>query len=117
MSVKETEVGKSVYVGTAFNLNTAPFTVLKLNFTNPDGVTKFSRTDSADGITAPAVASPSLPNVGVLPANTYMLYKTQAADFPLGSAGDWKLCSEYEDAAPSKFFGDDTVLTVEKACN
>jgi len=51
----------------------------------------------------------------VLPANTYMLYLTQAADFTV--AGDWTVCSEYQDAAPSLFFGDDTTLTVEEACD
>jgi len=115
MTIKIGEVGKSLYVGTSFDLNDAPFTVLKLKFTSPDGTITFERTDTVDGITAPAVDSPSLPNVGVLPANTYMLYLTQAADFTV--AGDWTVCSEYQDAAPSLFFGDDTTLTVEEACD
>lgn len=115
MSIKVGEIGKSLYVGTTFDLNAAPFTVLKLKFTSPDGNTTFERDNTSDGITAPAVDSPSLDNVGVLPANTYMLYKTQEADFAVD--GDWKVCAEYQDAVPSKFFGDDTVVTIEEACD
>ena len=115
MTIKVGEVGKSLYVGTTFDMNAAPFTVLELKFTSPDGTITFSRTDSGDGITAPAVDSPALPNVGVLPANTYMLYLTQAGDFTVD--GDWQVCAEYQDAAPSIFFGDDTVLTIGKACD
>lgn len=114
MTIKVGEVGKSLYVGTTFDLNAAPFTELKLKFTSPDGDISFSRTDSANGITAPVVDSPALPNVGVLPANTYMLYKTQAIDFAV--SGDWKVCAEYQDAEPSLFFGDDTAVTIGESC-
>lgn len=115
MSIKVGEIGKSLYVGTTFDLNAAPFTALKLKFTSPDGNTTFERDDTTDGITAPAVDSPAQDNVGVLPANTYMLYKTQANDFAV--AGNWKVCAEYQDAAPSLFFGDDATIVVEKACD
>lgn len=114
MTIKVGEVGKSLYVGTGFDLNAAPFTQIALKFTSPDGVTTFTRTD-ADGITAPAVDSPALDNTGVLPANTYMLYLTQAIDFAV--SGDWQVCAEYQDAVPSIFFGDDTTLTIGEACD
>jgi len=115
MSIKIGEIGKSLYVGTTFNLNAAPFTVLKLKFTSPDGTITFTRDNTADGITAPNTDSPALDNVGVLPANTYMLYKTQETDFAI--AGEWTMCCEYQDAVPSKFFGDDTVITIEESCD
>ena len=115
MSIKVGEIGKSLYVGTAFNLNEAPFTSLKLNFTSPDGQTKFTRNNVDDNLTAPNTDSPAIDNVGVLPANTYILYKTQELDFSVD--GDWKVCAEYQDAAPSKFFGDDTTITIEDSCN
>ncbi len=114
MSVKVGEVGKSIYVGTTFDLNAAPFTELTLNFTSPDGTITFSRT-TADGITAPAVDSPALETTGVLPANTYALYLTQASDFTV--AGNWNICLTYEDALPSLFYGDDAVLPVEEGCD
>jgi len=114
MTIKVGEIGKSLYVGTSLDLNAEPFTLLKLKFTSPDGNTTFERDSDSDGITAPAVDSPSLDNVGVLSANTYMLYKTQELDFTV--AGDWTVCAEYQDAVPSKFFGDDSVLTIEESC-
>lgn len=114
MSIKVGEVGKSLYVGTTFNLNDAPYTLLKLKFTSPDKTISFTRDSDSDGIIAPTINSPALDNVGILPANTYMLYKTQEADFTIH--GDWTVCCEYQDAAPSKFFGDDTIITIEESC-
>lgn len=112
MSIKVGEIGKALYVGTTFNLNAAPFTELTLNFVSPDGTITFSRT-TADGITAPAVDSPALDSTGVLPANTYMLYLTQASDFTV--AGDWTVQAQYNDATPSEFFGCVAVLTILSA--
>lgn len=114
MSIKTGEIGKSLYVGTGFNLNAAPFTELTIKFTSPDGAITFSRS-TADGVTAPAVDSPVLDNVGVLPADTYMLYMTQASDFAVD--GSWNICTEYQDAAPSLFYGDDTLLDIEASCD
>ena len=111
MTIKAGEVGKTIYVGTTFDVNAAPFTVISLTFTAPDGTTTFTRTDPL--VAAPAVDSPALPNVGVLPANTYLTYLTQASDF---IAGDWTVCSGYEDAVPSLFIGDETGFTVAEAC-
>jgi len=115
MTIKVGEIGKSLYVGTTFDMNAAPFTVITLRFTSPDGLTGFTRDSTSDGITAPAVASPALVGTGILPANTYALYLTQATDFAV--SGNWSVCLQYEDAAPSLFSGDDAVLTIEEACD
>ena len=117
MSVKIGEIGKGIYLGTGsdLDLNDAPFTALAIKFTSPDGIVTFTRTNP--DVTAPAVDSPSLENVGILPANNYMLYLTQDGDFDLGGAGEWTVCTEYEDAAPSKFMGDDTTITIEEGCD
>lgn len=109
MSIKVGEVGKSLYVGTTFDVNAAPFSELTLNFVSPDGSITFSRT-TADGITAPAVASPALDSTGVLPANTYLLYLTQASDFI--TSGEWTVQAQYEDSAPSLFLGCVATLTI-----
>lgn len=112
MTIKIGEVGKTLYVGTTFDLNAAPFTVLTINFTSPDGSVTFQRTSPE--VQAPTVDSPPLPNVGVLPANTYMTYLTQASDFD--TAGEWTVCCRYEDAAPSLFDGSDAILVIEDGC-
>tara|TARA_R110000744_G_scaffold147450_1_gene260406 strand:+ start:145 stop:492 length:348 start_codon:yes stop_codon:yes gene_type:complete len=110
MSIKVGEIGKDLYVGTSFDMNAAPFTSLALNFISPDGTVTFTRTSAANNITAPNVTSPALPNVGNLPANTYMLYKTQAVDFAVD--GNWTVSTQYEDAT-SLFYGDTTILVIE----
>lgn len=112
MTIKVGEVGKTIYVGTTFDLNAAPFTTISLIFTAPDGTTTFTRTNPA--VLAPAIDSPALPNVGILPANTYMTYLTQAIDFTV--AGTWNVCAQYEDAVPSLFIGDETGFAVAEAC-
>lgn len=113
MSIKVGEIGRDIYVGTSFDLSAN--TELTIKFTSPSGTIIVTKT-SADGVTAPAVDSPALPGVGVFPANTYMLYTTQAGDFDSGGVGDWTVCTVYDDATPKKYFGDDTTLTIEEAC-
>ncbi len=120
MTVKIGEIGKTIFIGTGddLDLNDAPFTVISLKFTSPDGLTTFTRSNPpliSEVVAAPAVASPSLENVGILPANKYITYLTQAADF--NAVGQWTVCSGYQDAAPSLFSGDDTTITVEEACD
>ena len=118
MTVKIGEIGKTIFLGTGddLDLNSAPFTELTINFTNPDGTVKFART-TADGVAAPAIASPDLDNVGILPANKYMTYQTKAGDFDTGGVGDWTVCTEYQDAVPSLFSGNDTTITIQAACD
>lgn len=109
MSIKSTEVGRDLYVGTTFDLSSN--TSLKIKATSPTGVViEFTNPD----VTAPAVPSPSLPGVGILPADTYMLYTTTAISFI--ESGDWTICVEYQDATPKTFFGDDTLLVIGEAC-
>ena len=105
------EVGKEIYVGTGFDLSSN--TELTMNFKFTNGNQEFSR-DSADGVTAPAVPSPDLPDVGILAADTYLLYLTQADDFTL--SGNWCVASQYEDATPVLFKGDEAELLVLDSC-
>ena len=111
--LKEGEVGKGIYVSAGYDLNDAPFTELTLTFRYPATNTSFTR-NTADGVTAPAVDSPNIPGVGVLPANTYALYTTQATDD--FTAGEWTCCLAYEDAAPTLLYGDDGAFTVGESC-
>lgn len=109
MTIKAGEIGRNLYVGTQFDLSSN--TGLKIKATSPTGVVKeFTDPD----VTAPGVDSPSLPDVGALPANTYMLYVTTGTDFD--EEGDWTICTQYDDATPKTFFGDDTTLTIGEAC-
>lgn len=112
MAIKIGEIGKTIFVGTTFDMNAVPFTLITLKFTAPTGGTSFVRTTPT--VTVPNVDSPNLANVGVLPANTYASYLTDGVDFDV--VGDWAVCLQYEDAVPSLFSGDDTTVTVEGAC-
>lgn len=127
MALKYGEIGKGIYVDASYDLNAAPFTELTLTFTRGDQ--SFTRT-TADGVTAPAVDSPALPANpssgfpgGVLPANTYVLYTTGAPDWDVAAfdeaatyPDDWQVCLTYEDAAPTKLFGDHSILQIEEGC-
>lgn len=111
MTIRPGEIGKELYVGTGFDLSSN--TELTLNFKLTDRNISFSR-NSADGVTAPGIDSPDLPDVGILPANTYMLYITQANDFAF--RGAWCVNAQYEDATSVLFIGDNATLTVSAAC-
>ena len=121
MTIKYGEIGKGIYVNASIDISA--FTELTLKFTL--GSQTFTRT-TADGITAPAVDSPSLPPDpnsgfpgGVLPANTYALYVTQATDWgttAFNQPGNWTICLTYEDADPTLLHGDDSILTITEGC-
>lgn len=111
MTIRIGEVGKEIFVGTDFDLSAN--TEIAINFSFANANISFQR-DSSDGVTAPAVPSPDLPNVGILAANTYLLYVTKAADFT--APGIWCLSSQYEDATPVLFIGDSADLTVSDIC-
>jgi hypothetical protein len=110
MTVRVGEIGAEINVGTTLDLSAN--TELRLKFTSPDGSIEFERTNP--DVTAPGVDSPSLPNVGILPANTYMAYATDASDFAV--AGDWTVCAVYADATPKLRFGQKTILSVLEGC-
>lgn len=112
MTVRIGEIGKLVYVGTSFDMSSN--TALEINFKSPDGTIEFTRTSASDGITAPATPSPSLPNIGILPANEYLLYETQALDF--ASSGDWCLNGVYIEGSTKLYVGDNGTLTVSAVC-
>lgn len=109
MTIKATEVGRDVYVATTFDLSGN--TELGLKFTSPSGI----ETDIlSTRITAPATASPSTPEEGIMPASTYMTFSTLATDFT--EAGTWTVCATYIDATPKTYYGDPSTFTVEAAC-
>lgn len=112
MTVRIGEIGKLVYVSTGFNMSAN--TSLAIKFTSPDGSITFTRTSAADGITAPAVPSPSLPTIGILAANEYLLYTTQADDFTVG--GDWCVEGVYYEGVGKLYIGDSGTLTVSEGC-
>jgi len=117
MTIRDGEIGRDYFVSTTFDLSA--FTELTIRFTSPDGTISFSKT-TADGVSAPAVPSPAIPDLGILPASTYMKYTTDGTEFIAGGTpggkGDWTVCTEYQDATPKLFYGDDTTLIVGESC-
>ena len=115
------EIGKGIYVDASFDLSANTELTLKFNL----GGQVFTR-NTGDGVVAPAVDSPALaanPSSGfpggVLPANTYALYVVGSgdwADSAFNSIGDWGVCLTYEDAAPSRLYGDEALITIEEGC-
>lgn len=120
MTLKYGEVGKGIYVSVGFDVNATPFSELTITFKL--GSQEFTR-NTSDGVTAPAVDSPALPNLGVIPANTYVLYTTQATDWDATGFGtdaqdssgtdEWCLFVTYEDATPRKLIGDHGAISIE----
>jgi len=108
MSLKSTEVGKTFRYATFFDLSGN--TALDLKFTSPTGVEFI--------ISNPRVTDPAIqvtdPDVGVLPASTYMEFTTLATDFT--ELGLYTVCGTYTDATPKVFYGDDATFTVLAAC-
>ena len=116
MTIKLGDIGRDIYVATSFDLSAN--TELEIKFTL--GTNTFTK-NTSDGVTAPAVPSPTLPFTdnfpgGILAADTYMLYTTIAGDFATGGAGDWTVCCAYTDATPKYFQGDDGILTIDDEC-
>ena len=109
MPINATEVGKIFRYATGFDMSSN--TALSLKFTHSDSVTTFTATNPA--VTAPAIQVDD-PDLGILPANTYMEYNTTGTDFTKG--GDWSVCGTYEDGTPKKFFGTGAVFAVGDAC-
>lgn len=118
MTIQVGEVGKTVYVMTYLDISDN--TSLSIKFSAPLGGTSFTR--SSPYVVAPAVDSADLPpepengfNGGVLPANMYAIYLTQATDFDV--AGSWRVCIEYNRGAAIKWFGDSFTLVIEPMCD
>jgi hypothetical protein len=82
-----------------------------LKFTSPTGVELLL--DSSARVSAPAVDVTD-PDLGTLPANTYMQITTEATDFT--EVGEWTVCGTYTDATPKVFFGDKATFTIDAAC-
>ena len=71
---------------------------------------------------APATPSPSLPasgdfSGGILAADTYMKYTTDGTEFTTGGAGNWTICTNYQDATPKSYDGLPTTLVIGEACD
>ena len=109
MTIKATEVGKIFRYATGFDMSGS--TALSLKFTHSDNVTTFTATNPA--VTAPAVIAND-PDLGSIPASTYMQYTTTGTDFT--KAGTWTVCGIYTDGTPKVFIGDDAQFTVGDAC-
>lgn len=123
MSIKYGEVGKTIYIGTNFDLNEAPYTELTIKFTLAGE--SFTR-NTSDGVVAPNEASPLVDGVS-FPASKYVAYTLKSADWvaPAGfgslrgvDAGfdTWTVCVTYEDAAPTKLFGDHGTFNLYAGC-
>lgn len=110
MTIRKGEIGKLIYVNTTFDLSGN--TDVQINFTSPDKKTKFTR--SSPDVTAPNVDSPNIPGIGVLPANTYLLYPTQELDFE--QVGNWCIQAIYIDSTPKKYIGNEGLITIEDNC-
>ena len=117
MPIKATEVGKIFRYATGFDLSGA--ISIELKFHAPDGTIN---TVTSPRLTAPAVEVQD-PDLGTLPASTYMEFITTAADFPdFPDVSDsrgyavWTVCGTYEDTTPKKFFGDDVAFNVYLSC-
>ena len=109
MTIKKTEVGKQFNYGTSFDLSS--FTLLELKFTSPKGV--ITTLDSSSRVSAPSTPVTD-PDLGTLPADTYMQITTEATDFT--EVGTWKVCGTYTDATPKVFFGDEATFPIDAAC-
>lgn len=109
MTIRVGEIGKSLYVFTAFDMSAN--TGLEITFKSPAGVS-FTRTNP--DVTAPNVDSPNIPGQGILPANRYLVYSTQEQDF--NSTGEWCINSVYIEGTEKKFIGSSGTLTVSPLC-
>ncbi len=87
----------SLFLSAEFDLSSA--TELEIKFVSPGGLVKFTRTQSAGEVSAPAVDSPVIPGVPTSPfaANMYALYVILADDFTEGGDGEWNVCLTYTD--------------------
>ena len=108
MSLKVGEVGKSIVVNSAYDMNAN--SDLKLIFTKPDQTTL--TVDKAGGVSAPATSLVvTIDGVSqTLTANQYWLYATQAGD--LDQAGTWSVVGQYIDGTPKLFCGDSSTFQV-----
>ena len=112
MTLKATEVGKTVVYSTSFDMSSK--TTVELKITYPDG-SVVTIPDSR--ITVPAV--PLSTSIGNLAASTYMQFTTLATDFTdsnPNNAVDYTICGTYNDATPKTFYGDDATISVEAPC-
>ena len=114
MTIRATEVGKDFRYSTGLDLSS--FTGLTLNFTKPNGTDTLQKTNaSVNPVSAPAIALVNDPDLGNVPASTYMQFTSIATDFD--PAGEWTVCGIYADSVAVQIFhGADATFTVEDSC-
>ena len=110
MTVTATEVGRTIRIGTRYDLSS--FSDLELMITAPDLSSETLKNSVATRVTAPSVQV-SDATVGTLPADTYMEMVTDATDFT--QTGDYSITPVYVDATPKRLYGETVTLTVSAA--
>ena len=96
MTIKVTEKGQPFRISTGFDMSGN--TALSITITRPDGST-FERTDlTTPAVTAPAVALTNNPELGSIPASTYLEYITDGTEFDVSGA-NWKACGVFTSAS------------------
>lgn len=119
MMISVGESGRAVRILTNFDLSLSTDLVMK--FTSPDGTIDFEL-NSSDGVIAPASDTAPLPpdnnfSGGVMPANHYMEYITDGAEFSV--AGDWMVCVRYINSLSDPddiYVSADSTYTILEAC-
>lgn len=112
MALKVGEVGKTIRVGTGYNM--LSYTELTLTFTLPDDTIVTKAT--ADGVILGTVLVVD-PDIGSLAANEYMEYPIEPGF--LSQSGFWKVYATYTDTTPTPddiFIGDCVQFEVEAVC-
>jgi hypothetical protein len=107
MSIKAAEVGKVIRYFTNYDMSAK--TSLEIHIIGPEG------TVTVDNSRISLSATPiNDPDIGVMDANTYMIFSTEATDFPV--AGEYTICGVYNDATPRTYYGDKARIMVEEGC-
>jgi len=107
MALKAKEVGKTVRYATFFNLASATDLEIKIIGGPTEIIIPLARISVPNAQVTDNV-------LGVLPANTYMQFKTISTDFPIGLT--YTLCGKYNDGTPKEFYGDIATIIVEGSC-
>jgi hypothetical protein len=103
------EIGKTVYFITLFDMSARTSITLRLENLADGSVVTVS--NARVQISATPITTP---DYGLIPANQYAYFNTEATDFPV--EGDYRICLIYEDATPRKYFSNHMTVTVGEAC-
>jgi len=106
--IKAGEIGKQFVYATGYDLSAK--TSLEIHITKPDG-TMVTVVNARLSISATPINDADL---GTIAGNTYMLFLTQATDFPV--AGTYTVCGVYNDATPRTYYGEHATVEVGEGC-